>query len=111
MEFLKEGNKDIEENTKKKSYGIGNLFKGNLEKDIVKLKMSRKYDNIFNFIKTDSSNPYLNANKGNRLKKYSKVRKNIPLMTSQELKKKFSQYELLNELINQPNSENKKEEN
>ena len=110
LEFLKYGNKNEEENSKKKSYGIGSLFKGNIEKDIVKLRNTKAYNNIFSFIKPNNSNPYLNLNKENRLKKSSKNRKNIQLMTSQELKKKFSQYELLNELINQPNNEVKKEE-
>ena len=37
LEFLKYGNKNEEENSKKKSYGIGSLFKGNIEKDIKNL--------------------------------------------------------------------------
>ena len=110
LQFLNCGNNDKEENCKKKSYGIGNLFKGNLEQDIIRLKMTKGYDRIFNFIKTNKSNTYLNMNKENRLKKSSKKRSNIPLMTSQELKKKFNQYELVNELINEPNNGNKKEE-
>ena len=109
LEFLNFGNNNGEENIKKRSYGIGNLFKGNLEQDIIKLKMTKGYDRIFNFIKTNNSQPKQNEKKENRLKKSSK-KKNIPLMTSQELKKKLSQYELLNELINEQNSDNKKEE-
>ena len=111
LQFLKCGINDKEENCKKKSYGIGNLFKSNnLEQDIVKLKMTKGYDRIFNFIKTNNSNPYLSLNKENRLKKSSKRKQKIPVMTSQELKNKFNQYELLNELINEPNNENKKED-
>ena len=109
LEFLNFGNNNDEENIKKKSYGIGNLFKGNLEQDIIKLKMTKGYDRIFNFIKTNYSQQKQNEKKENRLKKSSKKR-NIPLMTSLELKKKLSQYELLNELINEQNSDNKKEE-
>ena len=103
--FLNSGNNNKEENSKKKSYGIGNLFKGNLEQDIIKLKMTKKYDNIFNFIKTNNQN----QNLVNRLKISGKKKHKIPLMTSQELKKKFTQYELLNELMNEQNKENKKE--
>ena len=111
LQFLKCGINNKDENCKKKSYGIGNLFKSNnLEQDIVKLKMTKGYDRIFNFIKTNNSNPYLTFNKENRLKKSSKKKRNIPVMTSQELKNKFNQYELLNELINEPNNENKKED-
>ena len=109
LEFLNYGNNNGEENIKKKSYGIGNLFKGNLEQDIIKLKMTKGYDRIFNFIKTNNSQPRQDVHKENRLKKSSK-KKNIPLMTSQELKRKLSQYELLNELINEPNPENKNDE-
>ena len=105
LNFLNYGN-NKEENSKKKSYGIGNIFKGNLEQDIIKLKMSKKYDNIFNFIKTNNQN----QNKENRTKKSSKKKHNIPLMTSLELQKKLNQYKLLNELINEPQQDNKKEE-
>jgi len=53
LQFLKCGINNKDENCKKKSYGIGNLFKSNnLEQDIVKLKMTKGYDRIFNFIKT-----------------------------------------------------------
>ena len=70
LQFLKCGINNKDENCKKKSYGIGNLFKSNnLEQDIVKLKMTKGYDRIFNFIKTNNSNPYLTFNKENRLKK------------------------------------------
>lgn len=108
LQFLKSGYTN-EENNKKKRYGIGNLFKGNLEQDIIKLKAKKEYNGIFNFISTSSAHSNEKI-KGNKLKKSSKNKHNIPLMTSQELKKKFSQYDLLNELINEPNNENQNEE-
>ena len=110
LEFLNCGTKIKEENCKKKGYGIGNLFKGNLEQDIIKLKMTKGYDRIFNFIKTGNSYQNQNVVKDRLKKSGKKKHNNIPLMTSQELKKKLSQYELLNELINEQNNENKKEE-
>ena len=110
LDFLNCGTKIKEENCKKKGYGIGNLFKGNLEQDIMKLKMTKGYDRIFNFIKTNNSYENQNAIKERLKKSGKKKHNNIPLMTSQELKKKLSQYELLNELINEQNNENKKEE-
>ena len=104
LQFLKRGN-NYNEN-KKKSYGIGNLFKGNLEQDIVKLKTRKEYERIFNFIKTNNAD----LKDKNKLKKSSKKKNDIHLMTSQELKKKFSQYDLLNELINEPKNDEQKEE-
>ena len=104
----KENIEKKEENCKKKSYGIGNLFKGNLEQDIIKLKMTKGYDRIFNFIKTNSTNE--NLYKERIPKKSGKNRNKIQVMTSRELKKKLTEYELLNELINDTAKENNKEE-
>ena len=72
--------------------------------------MTKGYDRIFNFIKTGNSYQNQNVVKDRLKKSGKKKHNNIPLMTSQELKKKLSQYELLNELINEQNNENKKEE-
>jgi hypothetical protein len=107
LEFITCGN-NKEENCKKKSYGIGNLFKGNLEQDIIKLKMTKGYDRIFNFIKTNSTNE--NLYKERIPKKSGKNRNKIQVMTSRELKKKLTEYELLNELINDTPKENNKDE-
>ena len=110
LDFLNCGTKIKEENCKKKGYGIGNLFKGNLEQDIIRLKMTKGYERIFNFIKTNNANQNQNMAKERIKKSGKKKQNNIPLMTSQELKRKLTEYELLNELINEQNNENKKEE-
>ena len=93
----KENIEKKEENCKKKSYGIGNLFKGNLEQDIIKLKMTKGYDRIFNFIKTNSTNE--NLYKERIPKKSGKNRNKIQVMTSRELKKKLKYNYLKNQIF------------
>ena len=73
-------------------YGIGSSFKGNLEKNILKLKMQSGYDKLFTFI-GNSPSPSVD-----RLKPI-KQRNDIPIMTSKQLKEKFNEYELINNLI------------
>jgi len=73
-------------------YGIGSSFRGNLEKSILKLKMQSGYDKLFTFL-GNSPSPSVD-----RLKPI-KQRNDIPLMTSKELKEKFNEYELINNLI------------
>ena len=81
---------------KNNEYGIGSLFKGNLERNIIKLKMQRGYNKIFTFM-GNTSNSSSCTDKIKSLKK----KKDIPLMTSQELKEKFSDYESINNLISE----------
>ena len=75
-------------------YGIGSSFRGNLEKNILKLKMQSGYDKLFTFL-GNSPSPSID-----RLKPI-KQRNDIPLMTSQQLQEKFEEYELINNLINE----------
>ena len=73
-------------------YGIGSSFRGNLEKNILKLKMQSGYDKLFTFL-GNSPSPSVD-----RLRPI-KQRNDIPLMTSKQLKEKFDEYELINNLI------------
>ena len=82
-------------NNNEKTYGIGSVFKGNLERNIVKLKMQRGYDKLFTFI----SNKNSSTPRFDKLRSFKKKNKDIPLMTSQELKDKFNEYELINSLF------------
>ena len=81
---------------KNNEYGIGSLFKGNLERNIIKLKMQRGYNKIFTFM-GNTSNSSRRTDKIKSLKK----KNDIPLMTSQELKDKFNEYESINNLISE----------
>ena len=90
---------------KNNEYGIGSLFKGNLERNIIKLKMQRGYNKIFTFM-GNTSNSSRRTDKIKSLKK----KNDIPLMTSQELKDKFNEYESINNLISEYD-ENKDDKN
>ena len=102
IDFLKNNNNinNTDNNGKNSNdnlYGLGNTFKGNLERNIVQLKMQRGYDKLFTFI-TNENNL---SQRGNKFKSYSYKKKNkdLPFMTSQELKEKFNEYESINSLL------------
>ena len=76
-------------------YGIGSIFKGNIERNIIKLKSQGGYGKLFNFMANKTiSNP-----RSEKIKNYKTNNGDLPLMTSQELKEKFNEYELINSLI------------
>ena len=85
------------------AYGIGCSFKGNLEKNIIKLKMKSGYDKIFTFMGNSNSSSYSD--------KYKPPKKGneVALMTSQQLKERFNEYQLINNLIY--DNKNNKDEN
>ena len=97
IEFLKKNN-DINysgENSNETVYGIGTIFKGNLERNIVKLKMQKGYNKLFTFLANKSGS----IPKKDKFKNIKKKMRDIPLMTSQELKERFNEYESINSLL------------
>ena len=92
-------------NNNEKAYGIGSVFKGNLERNIVKLKMQRGYDKLFTFISNNKNN---STPRFDKLRSFKKKNKDIPLMTSQELKDKINEYELINSLFYDNNDDKEK---
>ena len=98
-------NDNIGKNNNENLYGIGSVFKGNLERSIVKLKMQRGYDKLFTFISNKNSNL---TPRFDKLKNFKKKNKDIPLMTSQELKDKINEYELINSLFYENNDDKEK---
>ena len=91
-------------NNNEKGYGIGSVFKGNLERNIVKLKMQKGYNKLFTFVSKSYSTPKNDIY--NNLKKKTRT---LPLMTSHELKEKFNEYELINSLLYENNNDYKDE--
>ena len=89
------------------AYGIGCSFKGNIEKNIIKLKMKSGYDKIFSFMGNNNTSSCSDKNKSN------KKRNEVTLMTSQQLKERFNEYQLMNDLIydNKNNREDNNENN
>ena len=87
-------NANISEKNNIVDYGIGSVFKGNLERNIIKLKMQEGYDKLFTFV-PNKNNSIGNSEKKNVKKKIH----NMPLMTSQQLKERFNEYESINSLI------------
>ena len=104
-------NNNINNNPEKNNandYGVGSVFKGNLERNIIKLKMQDGYDKLFTFMPNKNSPNSISE----KFKNSKKKNHNVPLMTSQQLKERFNEYELINSLIynNDENKDNKEKE-
>ena len=82
-------------NNNANGYGIGSIFKGNIEKNIIKLKSQGGYGKLFNFM----ANKTFTSPRSEKIKYVKKNNGDLPLMTSHELKEKFNEYELINTLI------------
>ena len=107
LEFLNNNNqnsRDRDNFDNVNAYGIGCSFKGNIEQNIIKLKMKSGYDKIFTFMGNNNSSTY--SDKYKPIKKRSE----ITAMTSQQLKERFNEYQLINNLI-YDNKSNKEENN
>ena len=101
IDYLKNSNNlnNIDNNGKgndENLYGLGSTFKGNLERNIAQIKMQRGYDKLFTFVSNSKNNLSPRIDKS---KSHKKKNKDLPLMTSQELKEKFNEYETINSLF------------